>query len=150
MASGDSKFNNKSKGESILTYIGKSAFVKKSGQKLRIRYLNQIVPKCAYFALDLNFRTKFKVNVTDEYTLFKGHNFDYTDLKATATDPEDGDLTGKIAFSGVVNTGKVGDYTVKLTVTDKGGKTATKKHYNREKLECYSYIIRTQKRISRL
>ena len=66
------------------------------------------------------------INVTDEYTLFKGHNFDYTDLKATATDPEDGDLTGKIAFSGVVNTGKVGDYTVKLTVTDKGGKTATK------------------------
>ena len=66
------------------------------------------------------------INVTDEYTLFKGHNFDYTDLKATATDPEDGDLTGKIAFSGVVNTGKVGDYTVKLTVTDKGGKIATK------------------------
>ena len=47
-------------------------------------------------------------------------------LNATATDKEDGDLTDKIVFSGQVNVNKVGEYKVTLTVTDKGGKTATK------------------------
>ncbi|MDY4734986.1 SH3 domain-containing protein, partial [Terrisporobacter sp.] len=66
------------------------------------------------------------INVKDVYTLTKGDNFDYAMLKATASDKEDGDLTSKIDFSGVVDTGKVGEYTVKLTVKDSKGATATK------------------------
>ena len=66
------------------------------------------------------------ISVNDTYTLVKGEDFDYSMLKATASDKEDGDLTSKIDFSGVVNTGKVGEYTVKLTVKDSKGATATK------------------------
>ena len=66
------------------------------------------------------------INVEDTYTLTKGEDFEYAMLNATATDKEDGDLTDKIVFSGQVNVNKVGEYKVTLTVTDKGGKTATK------------------------
>ena len=66
------------------------------------------------------------INVEDTYTLTKGEDFEYAMLDATATDKEDGDLTDKIDFSGKVNVNKVGEYKVTLTVTDKGGKTATK------------------------
>ena len=66
------------------------------------------------------------ISVNDTYTLVKGENFEFSMLKATASDKEDGDLTSKIDFSGVVDTGKVGDYTVKLTVKDSKGATATK------------------------
>lgn len=66
------------------------------------------------------------INVEDTYTLTKGEDFEYAMLNATATDKEDGDLTDKIDFSGVVNTGKVGEYTVKLEVKDSKGATATK------------------------
>ena len=66
------------------------------------------------------------IDVEDTYTLTKGEDFEYAMLKATATDKEDGDLTDKIDFSGVVNTGKVGEYTDKLTVKDSKGATATK------------------------
>ena len=66
------------------------------------------------------------INVEDTYTLTKGEDFEYAMLNATATDKEDGDLTSKIDFSGLVDTRKVGDYTVKLTVKDSKGATATK------------------------
>lgn len=66
------------------------------------------------------------INVEDTYTLTKGEDFSYAMLNATATDKEDGDLTDKIAFSGVVNTGKVGEYTITITVKDSKGATATK------------------------
>ena len=66
------------------------------------------------------------INVEDTYTLTKGEDFEYAMLNATATDKEDGDLTDKIVFSGVVNTGKVGEYTITITVKDSKGATATK------------------------
>ena len=67
------------------------------------------------------------ISVKDTYTLTKGDDFEYSMLKATATDKED----GKIAltndnFSGQVNVNKVGEYKVKITVKDSKGATATK------------------------
>lgn len=66
------------------------------------------------------------ISVDNTYTLTVGDEFKYSDLGATATDKEDGSLTSKIEYSGVVNSGKVGTYTVKLTVTDSNGATTTK------------------------
>ena len=66
------------------------------------------------------------ISVDDTYTLTVGDKFDVSMLNATAYDKEDGNLTDEIAYSGVVNNGKVGTYTVKLTVKDKNGATATK------------------------
>ena len=67
------------------------------------------------------------INVEDTYTLTKGEDFEYAMLNATATDKEDGDIAlTDDNFSGQVNVNKVGEYSVKITVTDKGGKTATK------------------------
>ena len=66
------------------------------------------------------------ISVDNTYTLTVGDEFKYSDLGATATDKEDGSLTSKIEYSGVVNSGKVGEYPVKLTVKDKNGATATK------------------------
>ena len=67
------------------------------------------------------------IDVEDTYTLTKGEDFEYAMLNATATDKEDGDIAlTDDNFSGQVNVNKVGEYSVKITVTDKGGKTATK------------------------
>ena len=50
----------------------------------------------------------------------------YTELGATATDLEDGDLTASIVIdSSAVNTAVVGSYSVSYTVTDSGGDTST-------------------------
>ncbi|HNW98050.1 MAG TPA: DUF5011 domain-containing protein [Bacteroidales bacterium] len=48
----------------------------------------------------------------------------YTDLGATATDAEDGDLTTSIVPTSTVNTSQVGMYTVKYNVTDAAGNAA--------------------------
>ncbi|MBI5697062.1 MAG: DUF5011 domain-containing protein [Thaumarchaeota archaeon] len=51
----------------------------------------------------------------------------YTELGATATDVEDGDITGSIVTdSSAVNTAVVGVYSVTYTVTDSAGNTDTK------------------------
>jgi hypothetical protein len=50
----------------------------------------------------------------------------FIDPGATATDVEDGDLTGSIITTGTVDTAVVGAYTITYTVTDSGGLTDTK------------------------
>lgn len=53
----------------------------------------------------------------------------YTDPGATATDSEDGDLTGSIIVGGdTVDTNTVGTYTVTYNVTDSGGLSATEQN----------------------
>lgn len=49
-------------------------------------------------------------------SIYKGST--YTDQGATATDPEDGDLTTKIARTGTVDTSKMGSSTITYTVSD--------------------------------
>lgn len=50
----------------------------------------------------------------------------YTELNATATDNEDGDITASIVIdASAVNTNMVGKYTVTYTVVDEGGNTGT-------------------------
>ncbi len=51
----------------------------------------------------------------------------YAELKATATDLVDGDLTGSIAIAGTVNTDRVGQYTVTYDVSDTAGNAAVQK-----------------------
>ncbi len=51
----------------------------------------------------------------------------YAELKATATDLVDGDLTGSIAIAGTVNTDRVGQYTVTYDVSDTAGNAAVRK-----------------------
>ena len=48
----------------------------------------------------------------------------YVDAGATATDNEDGDVTGKIETSSTVDTGQVGTYRVTYTVKDNAGNQA--------------------------
>lgn len=45
----------------------------------------------------------------------------FTDPGATATDPEQGDLTSEIVVTGSVDTGTIGSYVLTYTVTDNGG-----------------------------
>ncbi|MBI5145852.1 MAG: DUF5011 domain-containing protein, partial [Thaumarchaeota archaeon] len=53
-------------------------------------------------------------------------NAAYTELGATASDPEDGDISGAIVIdSSAVNTSIVGAYSVTYTVTDSSGNTDT-------------------------
>jgi hypothetical protein len=48
----------------------------------------------------------------------------YTDAGATASDPEDGDLTSAIVTTDNVDTSAIGTYTVTYSVTDSGGLSA--------------------------
>lgn len=48
----------------------------------------------------------------------------YSDPGATASDDLDGDITGKIAVSGSIDTGRLGAQTVTYTVSDSNGNTA--------------------------
>ena len=71
------------------------------------------------------------VTVANEAPVFEGvddtevqWNGDFDALDGvTASDREDGDLTGKIEVSGSVDTSTVGEYTVTYSVTDSGGET---------------------------
>jgi len=53
------------------------------------------------------------------------HGVAYNDSGATASDPEDGDLTSEIITTNNVNTGSNGLYTVDYEVTDSGGLTTS-------------------------
>lgn len=53
------------------------------------------------------------------------HGVVYNDAGATASDPEDGDLTSEIITTNNVNTGSNGLYTVDYEVTDSGGLTTS-------------------------
>jgi VCBS repeat-containing protein len=48
----------------------------------------------------------------------------YTDPGATASDPEDGDLTSKIVVTNAVNTAVLGTYTITYAVSDRSGNAA--------------------------
>ncbi len=52
-------------------------------------------------------------------------NTAYTDLGATATDTEDGNITSHIVTSGTVSTTTVGTYAITYSVTDSGGLSAS-------------------------
>lgn len=51
----------------------------------------------------------------------------YKDLGATATDNIDGDISKNIMVTGVVNTQKVGDYSISYSITDSSGNSAKEK-----------------------
>ena len=51
----------------------------------------------------------------------------YVEQGATATDPEDGDLTSEIEVSGTVNTNQSGRYDINYSVSDSAGSRAEKK-----------------------
>ncbi len=63
------------------------------------------------------------LNGDDTVVVIAGNS--WSDPGATATDHEDGNLTGSINTSGSVNTNTVGDYTRTYSVTDSGGKTSS-------------------------
>ncbi|MGL5417373.1 MAG: immunoglobulin-like domain-containing protein [Clostridium sp.] len=63
---------------------------------------------------------------SDRLVLKVSDKFNYSMLKLTASDKEDGDLTEKITFTGKVNTSKAGVYTVTAKVSDKDKLEAVK------------------------
>ena len=65
-----------------------------------------------------------KLNGSATITIKVGE--EYVELKATAEDEEDGDLTSQILITGVVDNNTLGKYIIKYSVTDSEGNTATK------------------------
>ena len=63
----------------------------------------------------------------DDLTLYTGDEFSKDMLNIKANDREDGDLTDKVEISGKVDTSKVGEYELTLTVKDSKGAKAEKK-----------------------
>ena len=63
----------------------------------------------------------------DDLTLYTGDEFSKDMLNIKAKDREDGDLTDKVEISGKVDTSKVGEYELTLTVKDSKGAKAEKK-----------------------
>ncbi|WP_394863238.1 immunoglobulin-like domain-containing protein [Paraclostridium bifermentans] len=61
----------------------------------------------------------------DNITIEQGSKFDYSMLNAKATDKEDGDLTSKIQYKGIVNTAVPKTYTVTCSVEDSKGRPAS-------------------------
>ncbi len=59
--------------------------------------------------------------------VFLGINEDYEELGATASDPQDGDITSSISVTGNWNRFSVGDYFIRYRVTDSSGKSAMEK-----------------------
>ena len=67
------------------------------------------------------------VTVTGDNPQMIANGGTYTELGATASDAEDGDISANIVITGVgaIDTGTAGDYTVTYTVTDSGGNMAS-------------------------
>ena len=63
----------------------------------------------------------------DDLTLYTGDKFSKDMLNIKANDREDGDLTDKVEIYGKVDTSKVGEYELTLTVKDSKGAKAEKK-----------------------
>ena len=63
--------------------------------------------------------------VDDAITIKQGSKFTIKDY-ASAVDERDGDVSEKITYSGVVNTYKVGDYDINVSVTDRFGNSSSK------------------------
>jgi len=59
-------------------------------------------------------------------TITKGKSFNAKSYLKSATDNKDGNVISKVKIDSSVNTNKAGKYTVKYTVTDEAGNTATK------------------------
>ncbi|MYC79205.1 MAG: DUF5011 domain-containing protein [Cenarchaeum sp. SB0661_bin_35] len=55
-------------------------------------------------------------------------NTTYVEPGYTATDHEDGDLTGNVTVTGTVNTNTIGTYTIHYDVTDSAGNNATRQN----------------------
>ncbi len=62
------------------------------------------------------------INGESTMTMFVGES--YTDLKATAQDDRDGDLSGDIRVEGMVSPLKAGEYTITYKVADDAGNEA--------------------------
>ena len=80
---------------------------------------------------DTAYRTVTVTNAAPEFSGLErasvpyGGDFDPL-AGVSATDEEDGDLTGKITVSGTVNTERAGNYRLKYSVSDSNGKSTTK------------------------
>lgn len=59
-------------------------------------------------------------------TMTTGKSFNAKSYLNSAIDNKDGNVTSKVKISGSVNTSKAGKYSVKYTVTDAAGNTASK------------------------
>ena len=60
------------------------------------------------------------ITITGAQTVYVTEGTSYVDAGATATDSEDGDLTGSIVTTSNVNINTIGNYTVTYDVTDSG------------------------------
>ena len=68
-----------------------------------------------------------KINLSkSSVTITKGKSFNAKSYLSSAIDNKDGNVTSKVKISSSVNTDKAGKYSVKYTVTDAAGHTATK------------------------
>ena len=80
---------------------------------------------------DTAYRTVTVTNAAPEFSGLErasvpyGGDFDPL-AGVSATDEEDGDLTGKITVSGTVNTERAGNYRLKYSVSDSNGKSTSK------------------------
>ncbi|WP_455538978.1 immunoglobulin-like domain-containing protein [Terrisporobacter sp.] len=107
-----------------ITYKGATRYISGSS-KYVAKYTTPVKPSDDPKPVEKNNAPVISVN--DTFTLVKGDKFEYKMLGATATDKEDGTIVLTDAnFAGVVDTGKVGEYTVTVKVKDSKGLESTK------------------------
>ena len=70
------------------------------------------------------------ITITGDSSVQIAQGSTYTELGATATDAEDGDITASVNIGGAtVDTGTLGQYQVVYSVTDSGGTFRTKRRF---------------------